>query len=329
MKMLKASLAIGLAIGCLWWVSLGIDWNQCWQLIRNAQGMWITVAVVCMMVSLAVRSIRWHRVFLWVAPEATPMDTLRPLYVGYLFNNMLPGKLGEIAKLVLISRFTGVKAVKSTVAIAMDRVVDGLGLAIVMGVALVMTPSTPPVIMGAWMAGFGLFGGVAIMAAVVSRSHRLTTVLVRLSYRYPALSKFADLESGRTEWVKMQTVPRMLTILGLSILNWITEGGVFWAVQHALALPGSEWMGILVMGVVSFGGILLSTPGGVGAHEYLVTVAFGPLGVPASPAFAVALITHLILLIPAALMGLVSVITIGWTSVTQTIHSVDSASHDR
>ncbi len=323
MSRLRSILGIGIAGACVWWVLRRVEWSPFFSVIAQARWQWIAVAIGSFFLSLMVRSIRWHTIFRWMAPDARPIDTLRPLYVGYLFNNVLPGKLGEVAKLVLITRFTGLGAVKSTVAIAVDRVVDGIGLSIVMGLALAISGTHSRVLIGVWCAGTIVFVGIAMAMWFLARSRLLFSLLGRLGQRFHFLKGIAALEAGRPDLIALQTLPRFLWILTLSILNWTTEGGVFWAAQHALSVPGPETVGILAMGVVSFGGVILSTPGGVGAHEYLSTIALGAVGVSASPALAIAIVTHFILLVPAALLGLGSVITIGWTSVVHTLKSPD------
>ena len=321
MNRFRAIAGIGIAGACVWWVLKGVEWSLFWSVVRHARWPWVAVAIGSFFLSLMVRSIRWHTIFRWIAPDVRPIDTLRPLYVGYLFNNVLPGKLGEVAKLVLITRFTGVSAVKSTVAIAMDRVVDGIGLAIVMGVALLISGLHNRLLIGVFLVGTVVFVGVATAMWLLARNRLLFSVLGRLGRRFNFLKGISALEAGRSDLLALHTFPRLLWILVLSVVNWTTEGGVFWAVQHAFSVPGSGAIGILTMGVVSFGGVILSTPGGVGAHEYLSTIALRAVGVSASPALAIGIMTHLIVLVPAALLGLGSVITIGWSSVTQTLKS--------
>ncbi len=296
-----------------------MQWNMLQSVLASIHLGWIAGGVFVFCISLAIRSVRWHSVMRWMVPNVHPMVTLRPLYVGYLLNNVLPGKLGEIAKLVLISRGTQTTPITASMAIMVDRVVDGLGLGIVMGVAWWVSGYRDPLMSGVLLAGSGFFCMVAMGLFAVSHSPLLLRAVTGVFHwiRFPRGAEWVIL--GRDGLREIQSFRRLIWVMLLSILNWVTEAGAYVAVARALSIGVSSSESVMTMGMVSFGGVVLSTPGGIGAHEYLATTALSQFHIPFSESLAIALVVHLVLLIPPALLGFLSVITIGWGSVADTV----------
>ncbi len=60
------------------------------------------------------------------------------LMIGYLFNNILPARAGEAARVVALRREAGVSAARGAATVAVERVFDVASLAVLM---LVATPA--------------------------------------------------------------------------------------------------------------------------------------------------------------------------------------------
>ncbi|NDC82217.1 UPF0104 family protein [bacterium] len=310
-RAIQTVIAAGIALLCIVWIIAQVKLSECLIIIHHADLTWLALGTLGFGFSLAARAIRWHRVVSSTTPNLSLATTLKPLSLGYLVNNFLPGKLGEIVKAGALNRLAGVPWITSLVAILIDRISDGIGLASLVMVTWMVGPTVGALLSGIVLSGSALFVGLAILAIAVARIEWVAGMFTRLLRRLGQESRSKLLVNGRHQ-LRMATTPRSsLETVGLSICNWLLEGSLFWCVAAAVAIPMSFSTAIMVMGVVSFGGIILSTPAGIGSHEFLVITAMYALGYSPEHSLALGMITHLILVIPPALMGLVSAITMG------------------
>jgi uncharacterized membrane protein YbhN (UPF0104 family) len=251
-----------------------------------------------------------------MAATPTVAQVIPPLYAGYLFNTVLPGKLGEVAKLILVSRRAKIPMVTATASVLIDRIVDGMGLGILM-IGSLIGLGIAGWCWGVALMGMAFFTGVGVAVIVVTRVALIRRAVLNVAYRFNMRSAVTLIETGMGNLRVVQTPLRGGLLLLLSLFNWIAEAGLFVGVLHSLSVLGGFPSAIAMMGIVSFGSIVLSTPGGVGSHEFLVAKGAGVIGVAATTGLAIAVLTHLVLVIPTALGGGVAVLWMGWGSVRE------------
>ncbi|NBV42047.1 UPF0104 family protein, partial [bacterium] len=268
--------------------------------------------------SLAVRGGRWWWVLRRIRP-GLPMSAAVPqLYVGYITNTILPGKVGEIAKLVLTTKRAGVSAGEATAAIAIDRIFDGLALGI-LAVGAALWAKSPLWIMAACGIGFGMFiafYGIAVTLAGWPRSRNwILAVAARMK-----LESVTRLVTDGVSVLPLAGRPQIIgAMLVLSLANWILEGSLYWAIFHAIHHGVPFAVALAIMGIANFGGVILSSPAGVGSYEFLTISAATALGVPAPQAGAFALMCHLFLVVIPSLGGALGIYVIGKETVKQAI----------
>src|SRR5439155_5693210 len=169
-----ASLALA---GVLLYYSLrGIEWMRVWSIVRGARPPEVTLALAAISLALFLRSVRW-RVLLSAEGSVTIPLAFWATSAGYLGNNVLPARAGEVVRTVMISGRSGMsKAFVLTTALS-ERVVDAIALITISGTVLLTIPEKP-----GWLADaarpfaiLGLFGVlcIAIVPAFESLWFRL------------------------------------------------------------------------------------------------------------------------------------------------------------
>ncbi|MDQ6671591.1 MAG: flippase-like domain-containing protein, partial [Chloroflexota bacterium] len=104
-----------------------------WRLIPPAMGVYF--------LGVWVRSVRWGMLL----PEhGVKVSTLfRALVVGFTVNNLLPLRVGEVARAYLLARWCAIPYGTTVASLVVERVLDGLSLAVLLLVALALVPSAP------------------------------------------------------------------------------------------------------------------------------------------------------------------------------------------
>ena len=93
----RAVIGIGISIVALFLVVRSVDLAATWNTIITAQPQWIVVMVAFMILDIGLRALRW-RVLLRPVADVPFRHTLPANLVGYLANNILPARLGELVR---------------------------------------------------------------------------------------------------------------------------------------------------------------------------------------------------------------------------------------
>jgi uncharacterized membrane protein YbhN (UPF0104 family) len=99
---------------------------------------------------------------------------------------------------------------------------------------------------------------------------------------------------------------RLGVILGLSVLAWCFELGLFYVLMLGFPLPASVPLAFLVGSAANFATLIPSSPGYVGTFDgALIKVLTDSAGVPPDPAVAgaYALVVHATLFLPVIILG--------------------------
>jgi uncharacterized protein (TIRG00374 family) len=264
--------------------------------------------------------------FMWMVVRAIVWRTLlrdRPTYSavfwtvgeGYLLNNFLPFRLGEIGRAFLLSRKSGMQFMEILPTIVIERAVDlGFNAAIFLTALPFVVGSEGSERIGIVVGGIVVLG--LILLYVLARNNQWALDFFhKLSRRWPSLQRFGGsfLESF---------------LAGLSVLTdgWLFLRFLFWmAVNWGIAIisyylmiraffPQAEpvW-GMFGLGGAAFGGAIPSLPGGVGTFEGGFGGAVALLTGDESRALAVALTGRLYNYLNSGVIGGIGLLREGQT----------------
>ena len=265
-----------------------VDFGTMLDSIRAADYRLLAIAVVLSFIWLIVRAKVWQTLLRDKPPYK---DVLFTAGEGYLLNNFLPFRLGEIGRAFLLSRKSGMQFGEILPTIFIERTVD-LAFS-----AAIFLAALPFVVGTAGSERIGIIVGVIVliglvMMYVLARNNQWALDLFhKLSARWPAVQKFGGsfLES-------------FFAGLGVLTNGWLFLRFLFWmTLDWAIALvayylmilayfPQAEWIwGLFILGAAAFGGAVPSLPGAVGTFEGAVAGALTLLTNDQSTALAVAL----------------------------------------
>jgi len=243
-----------------------VDLPTMFSAIRSADYRILAVAMALSFLWLAVRAVVWRTL---LRGCASYRDVFLTLGEGYLLNNILPFRLGEIGRAFLLSRKTDMQFVEILPTIVIERAADlAFSAAILLG-------ALPFVVGASGAERIGVIVGVTVLIGlavlyVLARNRRWALGLFhKLSARWPALQRFGGnfLESF---------------FAGLAVLTdgWLFARFLFWmTVNWGIAIysyylmiraffPDAQLVwGMFGLGAAAFGGAIPSLPGAVGTFE--------------------------------------------------------------
>ena len=279
-----ALVSIALIAAILYYVDFGTMLDS----IRAADYRLLAIATVLSFIWLFVRAKVWQTL---LRDKPTYKDVLFSAGEGYLLNNFLPFRLGEIGRAFLLSRKSGMQFGEILPTIFIERSVDLAFSAAIFLAALPFVVGTKGSERIGIIVGVIVIIGLVVMYIVARNNQWALDLFHKLSARWPAIQKFGGsfLES-------------FFAGLGVLTDGWLFLRFLFWmTLDWAIALvayylmilayfPQAQWIwGLFILGAAAFGGAVPSLPGAVGTFEGAVAGALTLLANDQSTALAVAL----------------------------------------
>lgn len=289
-----------------------VDLQRFVDAIRSAN-YWLLLAVfTTSVVWLGVRAVVWRTI---LRGRASFRDVFLTLCEGYLLNNFLPFRLGEIGRAFLLGRKSNLGFMEVLPTIVIERILD---LAFAAAVLL----SAVPFVVGAAGAGeIALIIGVLVVVGLVAlfllarNQDRALGLFQRLSTRWPGLQKRGSefLDSLFSGLAILNDGRLFLSVILWMMLNWVIAIIQFYYLIFAFFPQATLIWSLFGLGAVAFGNAIPSLPGAVGTYEGALGGAITLLRGDQSTALAVALVAHLMNYLSTGIIGLYALSSEGET----------------
>ena len=253
----------------------------------------LLAGISLMVLAYLMRGARWR---IWER-GLSYWDALRLILIGFMGNNLLPARLGEILRAhCAASRLGGDRRRTAALAsIAAERILDGLILSVfgLASLALVSVDTRLEWAVGAVSVVFvalGLFLVLGIrrhdrIRAVIASGHRKFPGHVT-SYAREKIDQFLD------GLLPLGTVPRMVTAVGTTFVIWATEVASYYLIGAAVWEQMTLSAALLLLVVVNFASLIPLTMGGIGAIEAVAPVYLISAGAVPAAALAIVVLQH-------------------------------------
>jgi glycosyltransferase 2 family protein len=307
--LLRAAVGIAISVGAIWVLLRSVDVGAAIDVLRGANLATVGLMVLTVFLDVGFRGARWRAL---LAPiRVLPYRrVLGYTYVGYLANNILPARLGELVRSHALGEGEGMSRPTVLGTVVVERIVDTVIVVAVAGAA-VLVLGVGGVVSTAVVLGAGFVGLLVVGLLVAVQSHRLPGAerVAALAERAPRL-----LHLGRRLRDGLAVVGRPRAIaaaLGFSALAWIFSITSFIVGGAALGLQLSFAQGALLSSGVALATIVPSGPGYLGTFELTAVGIATQFGVGADSAFAMALLVHALILFVTSVGGAVAALRLG------------------
>ena len=301
-----------------------IDFPDTAAALGDANYLLIAPAIGLYFVALYFRTIRWG---VMLRPlKAIGFGRLFPVMaVGYMANNLLPVRLGELVRSFYLGQREDVSKSAALATIAIERVLDGVVLLLFLAGMLVVLPvsgvaqdlandtGVPLLLMVAVVvAPFTVALGMLLLAAY--RPSALLGLLRLLTKPLPkpvAAKRYSFAELFFSGLVVLRDPRRFLALVLLTAPVWLGEAAMYYVVGVSFGLEeyvGGLWaMAGVMLALTATSNLATALPssqGGIGPFELFAAATLVVLGAPREVATAYAVALHVALLAPVTLLGL-------------------------
>src|SRR6476659_7887439 len=134
-KYLKLLLKVGVTIVCFWYISKKIDFNAAKDAFLKANWLWLSLAVILLMLSKLFSAFRLNIYFRNIHIVLPEWRNIKLYWLGMFYNLFLPGSIsGDAYKVVLLNRRYKAPYKKTSAAVLLDRFSGLLALGIILSV---------------------------------------------------------------------------------------------------------------------------------------------------------------------------------------------------
>lgn len=289
-----------------------VDFGQMAEAIRSANYLILAVAFPLSFVFLAVRGVVWR---ILLQKQASYQDVFLTLGEGYLMNNFLPFRLGEVGRAFLLSRKTKLQFMEILPTIVIERAVDLAYTAAIFLTALPFVVGTSGAERIGIIVGILVLTGLATMFLLARNRQWAMRTFHNLSARWSPLQRFggnflepffeglAVLTDG---WLFARFLFWMTINWGFAILS-------YYLIVLAFFPQAKLVWGMFGLGAAAFGGAVPSLPGAVGTFEGAFGGALTLLTGDQSTALATALMGRLYNYLSATIVGVIGLSREGQT----------------
>lgn len=304
---MQRALEVAISLGFLILALRGIRLAELWEALRHANYIWLAPGVVVTVALLYLKGWRWQLLF---RPEYRLRfrAVFTAMCAGYLASNVLPGRAGELVRLVLLVSDERVGAARTLSTIVVERLLDILSMLVILVLLLPFVQLPQDMTRGAQALGvLALVGATAMLVLSFWKERVLGWAHVILS-RVRFLDKpgiYAALGHLIDGFAALRG--RMgVFLFGNSLLGWVGVIGMAWSAGQAVHLRAPVTAVVFAVVVTTLGMLLPSTPGYIGVFHYLVTVALAPFGVAKEQALTFALVWHSVNYLTLTFSGVVA-----------------------
>lgn len=314
-RRLQFWLGIIVSLLCLVAIFIFIKPADILDALRSARYDYLILSLLAFPAFMLLRAIRWQ-FMLNSGRNNTGSVPYRKVFhiqnIGYMLNNLLPFRLGDVARAVLIGNVPPLSISQGLSTMVVERVFDLLFMVILFPFTLVAVANLPQEINTAVQIT-GLIAIIATIILIVAANQRNTAARIAafVLNRIPFLDTAAWLKRLDDLLLGLNTLTRLkdgLTLLALSVIVWLPIIAGYFLAMLAVNLEPTLIETTFVVCVAAFSVSAPSSPGQVGVFEAGVTLALVTvLGFPEAESASFAFIYHASNYIALGLLGIIGI----------------------
>lgn len=284
-----------ISLGALFLAFRGLRVNEVADALAGANYFLVAASLAVQLLVIYLKGIRWSLLF---RPLPAPrLGTLiGTMNLGYLVNNVLPLRVGELVRAYVAGEVEGIRKTRVLVTVGAERLLDTLTVVAFLAILLPFVDVPQWAARPAFILGLALVLVTLILVAVARRRDRAGALLgwgmrvVPERFRERALGIGETLLDGLSIFAR----PWLgLLLVGWSVVIWLLAVLFHYLVMLAFDLDVPFSAAIFVMAATALGMVIPSSPGYIGVfHAITIESLVGVFGVGRSDAQSYALVQH-------------------------------------
>jgi len=309
--------ALGLA-----WAFQGTHWRALSGEVAAIRWGWVLPAVLLNILGTFSQGYRWHLLLKPMGAIRTGKAT-QALFSGFFINDVLPLRMGELARGYIVSTWLSKEFVSIIPSMALERLFEGIWLAIGIGSTAIAVRLPRDLDRAAAIFGLAVLALAGAVLFITLKKKRVdgkrTSEKLRSSKRLGRLRILLErIEDG---FRSIGMARNFYLAFFVSLLYFVLQMLSFWSLTKAYGLPFSFWVSSAVFIIIIFGTALPGVPANIGTYQFFCVAALTLFGVGKTEAAGFSLVAFAILTLPALVIGFIALARTGMTlaSIKETV----------
>jgi|SRR5688572_10098192 len=313
-KQISVVLGVAITVLCVWLAFHNVPYTEITNVISGGSYYWLIPAVIAQLLAVLMRSQRW--VVLLNRKDELEASVWSQ-GIGYLFTNLFPFRLGEVARVLVMSERCKMPVVQVAGTAIVERLLDVDTMILALVIVLPWMPIPSAIIQTGQIFGAFVLVGILVIILLAKFKETSLALIERISTIFPALPKgiilarWMELIEGLTPLLRWSVA---LQVMALSLLSWLFSGVVFYCAISTFEPAGLLLEALFMMVSLSLAVIVPSSPGFIGVFQFVgqqaLVIPFGDK-YSASSALAITLVAHIVYYVFSTLVGIIGLWRIG------------------
>lgn len=305
---LMTLMGLCISVVALYWLTRQFDLVQLAATFRQIDAFYLVPVPILIVLSFSIRAQRW-RLLLEHQPPVRFWPSFSALMLGYLLNNLLPARAGDVARVLELGRTETVSRAKVMVTLVTERAIDLGATVVILAVVLLTYPALPAWLINASVAAaaFTFVGIAALTGAHFAGRRVLPHITAILLKRLPLVAlRIEQLAYSALDGLSGMFRPtRAAGFVLLTGLIWVIEVGILTMIAWSVDLQMSFGNALFVLLVLAIGSMVPASPGMIGTYEFFGVTALQLVGYTGQSGLAFVILLHIITLLGSSLLGVV------------------------
>ena len=290
---LIAGFAVSLV--CMFLALRGINLSDVGSMLATTRPVYLLPAMGVLILAFIIRAIRWG--VLLKPVKSVPISTLfASTMIGFMANNVLPFRAGEIVRAYSISQNENINISSSLASLVVERLFDGIAISLFM-ISLLWFVSMP-----AWLVKFNY---VLVFVYILIACAAVILIWVMKGNQTRSESKWHGMMRNFTAGLEVFAKRKQLAWSSfLSFGHWLLVAMYYYFLFLACGFALSFYAAVVLVAIVGIGIMLPAAPGFVGNFQYFTVLALSLFSISREDAFGYSLIAHAGQFIPVTAIGL-------------------------
>lgn len=286
------------SIGSLVWVYHGFDWKEQLPRVARTDLRWVSLAMLADIAVYVCQGVRWRYLMSPLGSVST-WKAIQAVYIGLFANEILPLRSGEVIRVYLMRKWSGLPLPVVATSVIIERLMDGIWL-VVAFYAVTLLVDLPGWLEGASRVLMLILAAISalVLWAVMHKSQ--AREVVKGSRWGKILRHVVD---GVHDMGRSPSFAAAFLLSGLHLALQIVP---LWALMRGFQLERTMWEAAAVLVVLRIGTIIPQAPGNVGSFQALVLVGLGALGVDRATSTGFATLLFFVITVPLWMAGFVA-----------------------
>ncbi len=308
-------LGVTVSIVCLWLMFRQIKLDELQTAFDGLEWHFVALGVASLAFGYVIRIQRWAIMLRAGDAHVSSRACIAPFMGSITLNNVLPFRAGDFVRALVFPAAIGVRRVTATASLLLERLVDLLTLLLSLGIGLLLSPIVNlPVWIAETAVTLSLVAGIGLFLVVAFNSFFIETLTkIQQGFKLRVWTRLGNgLGVAKDLLQSFGVMSRLIVLfplLLLSMMVWIGEAGLFWALLKGLDISAGFASALIIMAIATLSTLVPSSPGYIGPFHLAAFSAVSMLGGTSSQAASFAVLAHLGLWLPTTLVGAVFIFT--------------------